>query len=154
MNQDFVWVRSKEDLANLTHLIIPGGESTTLRLLLQEFGMWEVLKLKIKNQELKILGTCAGAVLAVDFGLSCTLDRNAYGSQLHSFVDRLSSRVFPDFTGVFIRAPRFGDVSTPAKSLVVHNDVPVLVEQENILAATFHPEMTDDVRLHEYFLGY
>lgn len=153
LGQDFIWVRSKEDLESLTHLIVPGGESTTLRLLLQEYDMWEIIKTKVQSGNLQYFGTCAGVILASEFGLSVAVDRNAYGAQQSSFVDTLSSNIFPDLQGVFIRAPRFASVQDRVKILASYKDEPVLVEENNILGATFHPELTQDSRVHEYFLN-
>lgn len=154
LGQDFCWVRSLKDLQDLTHLIIPGGESTTLRLLLQSYGMWEVLQKKVQAEQLFLFGTCAGAILACDFGLQVRVDRNAYGAQQASFCDVLSSDLFPALEGVFIRAPRFVSVSEQVEVLAFYKHEPVLVRDKNILGATFHPELTGDRRVHEYFLGF
>ncbi len=109
MGVDFVWVRDLATLKGITHLIIPGGESTTMTKLLKEFGMWDFLQLAIRlrstnyagqvnNKKLAILGTCAGAILISrlfsDVGF--TVDRNAYGGQQSSFITKLESSGFTD----------------------------------------------------------
>jgi 5'-phosphate synthase pdxT subunit len=149
----FAFVRSKEDLAPITHLIIPGGESTVITKLLKDFGMWEVLEKKLSENKIKIFGTCAGAIICQKLGMDIKIDRNAYGAQQESFVDKLNSKLFPNLTGVFIRAPRILSVSQDAQILATWNKEPVLVKQKNFLAVTFHPELYNETRIHQYFLN-
>ena len=94
MGMDFIWVRSRTDLEGMTHLIIPGGESTTMEKLLREYEMWELLKSQTKKGSLKVFGTCAGAILCQKLGMPISIQRNAYGSQQHSFSAELKSKLF------------------------------------------------------------
>ena len=159
-----VLVRSVPDLEGLTHLILPGGESTTLHHLLELFGMFEPIRARASRGELALFGTCAGAILlGQDDGsrpqrfalLDAELERNAYGRQIDSFqtdidVDGLEGGAL---RATFIRAPRFANIGKHARVLARLNGEPVLVEQPGLLAATFHPELSGDDRLHARFLG-
>jgi len=159
-----VLVRSVEELAGLTHLILPGGESTSLHHLLELFGLREAIRERAAHGELALFGTCAGAILmGADDGtrpprmglLDATLARNAYGTQVDSFqaplqVDGLEGG---PLLARFIRAPRFTQVGPRARVLARFDGQPVLVEQEGLLAASFHPELVGDDRLHARFLG-
>lgn len=149
----FIYVRTKEDLKDLTHLIIPGGESTTLRKLLETYGMWESLKLKVESGKLKVFGTCAGAILCQYLGMDVEICRNGFGAQQSSFVAPLDSKKFPELQGVFIRAPRFLSVGNDVEVLASFKNEPVLVQQGPFLALSFHPELCDEARIHEYFLN-
>lgn len=150
---DFIYVRTKEDLQDLTHFIIPGGESTTLRKLLEAYRMWSVLESRIMNRELRVFGTCAGAILCQYLGLDVEICRNGFGAQQSSFIDSLDSEQFPELQGVFIRAPRFLSVGKGVKVLATFQKEPVLVEQGSFLALSFHPELCDEMRIHEYFFN-
>ncbi len=156
MGVDFVLVREKETLKDITHLIIPGGESTTLENLLKTFGMWEALQLAINRKQLSVLGTCAGAILISKLFPDCgfMVQRNAYGAQQSSFVDNLESTVFENLEGIFIRAPKLilDDKLTKTKILARYKGEPVLIEGEGFVAMSFHPELSSEVRIHEYFL--
>ncbi len=155
-------VRSPLALREVTHLVLPGGESTTLHHLLELFGMGELIRERYLAGELALLGTCAGAILlghAADPRerpprlelLDAQLERNAYGRQRESF----SAPIELDgqsLEGVFIRAPRFTHVGPNARVLAAHAGSPVLVEGPGLLAATFHPELGRDPRVHRRFL--
>ncbi|MCL4162926.1 UNVERIFIED_CONTAM: hypothetical protein GTU68_016303 [Idotea baltica] len=149
----FLWIRSKEDLKGLTHLIIPGGESTTLRKLLKAYEMWQEIISQVQDGTLKVFGTCAGAILLEDFGMDIKVDRNAYGAQQDSFQDVLDSDIFKNVEGVFIRAPKIIKKGKKVAVLARYKKEPVLVQERNLLAASFHPELTDDTSVHEYFLN-
>lgn len=149
----FIFVRTQAELKKITHLIIPGGESTTLTKLLNAFGLWQILKEKLADNQIKIFGTCAGAILCAKLGMGIEVQKNGYGSQLESFIDQLDSNLFPGLTGVFIRAPRFISVNPDVGILASHNNEPVLTRQNNFLAAAFHPELCGETRLHNYFLN-
>jgi pyridoxal 5'-phosphate synthase pdxT subunit len=162
-------VRRPSDLEGIVGLIIPGGESTVMSLLAREYGLYEPLK-DLGRRGLPIMGTCAGAILLgrgegppprlelapVD------LARNAYGTQIDSFTAPLSLEPFKEpFHGVFIRAPRItgpvpaaGDAPPGPRPEVLgsHDGSPVMVRIGNLLLLTFHPELTEDLRVHEYFL--
>ncbi|MBU1992145.1 pyridoxal 5'-phosphate synthase glutaminase subunit PdxT [Patescibacteria group bacterium] len=143
-----VLVKKPEDLRGLSGLIIPGGESTTISKLLRwyKFG-------NLKN--LPIFGTCAGAILLAKMGLlNAEVDRNAYGRQLDSFETGISVPILgkKKVEAIFIRAPKFKKVGKNVEVLAEYKSDPVFVRQGRILASTFHPELTDDMRIHEYFI--
>jgi 5'-phosphate synthase pdxT subunit len=155
-------VRAPCDLDGLTHLVLPGGESTTLHHLLALFGLDARIREAHAAGELALFGTCAGAILASrDTGerpprlglLDARVRRNAYGHQIDSFTRPLRIEGIEDpFPGVFIRAPRFTELGPSVRVLARDGDDPVLVEAPGVLAATFHPELTDDPTLHARFL--
>ena len=159
-------VRQRRHLEGLTHLVLPGGESTSIHHLLVLFDLWEELSARHRAGQLALFGTCAGAILlGQEEGvrpprlglLDAVLTRNAYGTQIDSFSEELHLEL-PDcksrpFHGVFIRAPRFCTVGAGAEVLATHAGEPVLVQGPALLAATFHPELTSDTTLHDYFLG-
>jgi 5'-phosphate synthase pdxT subunit len=165
LNAEVVEVRTPSAIQSLSALVIPGGESTTVGALMAKYGM--VQALKDKASEMPIFGTCAGMVLLAKEGgrmkegqpllglLDAKVIRNAYGRQKDSFESELDISVLgkESFHGVFIRAPALQNVWGDCKSLCVHDGRIVLARQDNILASAFHPELTDDTRLHEYFLG-
>jgi len=158
-----VEVKLPEDLDNIYGLIIPGGESTTMGKLMKEY---ELDKEIIRKYELgmPIYGTCAGAVLLAKniigssqpkLGLlDVSIKRNDYGRQLDSFETALNVSDFSTpFHGIFIRAPVIDVVHNGAKIMSHFNGKPVLIQQDNLLASTFHPELTDDMRVHQHFVG-
>ena len=157
-------VRRASELNGIGGLIIPGGESTTIGLLLQRFGLLEAIREAWRNG-LNIMGTCAGAILLSReivssdqprIGiLDATIERNAYGRQIDSFEAEVEVPRFgkPDVRGVFIRAPRFVAVGSSVEVIARFEDAPVIVQTKNVLALTFHPELTADRRIHEYFLA-
>lgn len=156
-------VRRPADLDGLTHLVLPGGESTTIAHLLRLFDLDRALVERYRAGTLSLFGTCAGAILlGGDDGtrprrlglLDAVCARNAYGRQIDSFVEALTIPALgpAPLPAVFIRAPKFSRVGPGAEVLAsVHGDA-VLVRGPRVLAATFHPELTDDVRLHRWFL--
>jgi 5'-phosphate synthase pdxT subunit len=156
-----VEVRSAQDLGNIDGLIIPGGESTTMMKLLDQEKMLEPIA--EFGQRRPIFGTCAGAILLASdvsnpvqnsLGLmDISVQRNGYGRQLDSRIARLHPEGFDhDLEAVFIRAPIIQRIGPDAKVLAKYQDDPVLVEQGRHMAATFHPELTDDPRVHLMFL--
>jgi 5'-phosphate synthase pdxT subunit len=153
-------VRAPEELDGLTHLVLPGGESTTLHHLLTRFGLWERIRVRARSGTLALFGTCAGAILLArtkdgsppTLGcLEATLERNAYGTQRDSFARDVSLEGEP-FPGVFIRAPRIVAAGPAVRVLADLEGEPVALEAPGLLATTFHPELTADARLHERFL--
>lgn len=157
-------VRAAEAIDDLDGLIIPGGESTTIGKLLERFGVGSRIQTAARLG-MPILGTCAGAILlskeivgSDQYRLSLmdtTVHRNAYGRQIESFEAHFAvpGLGIDDAVGVFIRAPVFERTAPTVEVLASFEGSPVLVRQESCVAATFHPELTDDTRIHEYFLS-
>jgi len=155
-------VKHVEDLAEIDGLIIPGGETTTMLKFLGE-GFGEKLK-EFAKQGKPVFGTCAGAILLAkevlnpaqeSLGLiDISIERNAYGRQVDSAVRQGECPELSDHPVemVFIRAPIIRRIGKGVKILGRAEELPVLVEQANILAATFHPELTEDEAVHRYFL--
>ena len=157
-------VRRPVDLAGIDGLVMPGGESTTMSSLLTSSGLFDELKPRISDG-LPVFGTCAGMILLATevldgrpdqrtFGtIDLTVRRNGYGRQLDSFeTDLVLDGPGDTFHGVFIRAPRVETVGPAVEVLASHDGVPVLVRQGRAMAASFHPELTPDTRLHEQFV--
>jgi 5'-phosphate synthase pdxT subunit len=154
-------VRAPHDLDGLTHLVLPGGESTTLHRLLALFGLWDELRERHRDGRLALFGTCAGAILLSRAAgekpptlalLDADVERNAYGRQVDSFTRpiELEERCFP---GVFIRAPRFTRVGALVRVLARDGEHPLALEAPGLLATTFHPELTDDPWFHRRFIA-
>lgn len=156
-------VRTVEQLEAVDALVIPGGESTTMLKLMSYYGLFEPLKAFAAAKP--IFGTCAGAILLAREVLSpsqaslnvldMTIERNAYGRQLASHIARLRGHALegePELEAVFIRAPIIRRVGDSGKILATHNGDPVLVDFGRHLVATFHPELTQDRRVHKLFL--
>ena len=155
-------VRKPEDLEECHGLIIPGGESTTMTKLINEIDMHDAL-LKF-SVDRPVFGTCAGMILMaakVDDGrvktlnlLDIEVERNAYGRQIDSFIDELdvttNGQAF-SMRGVFIRAPRIKNMGDGVEVLASVNGEPVLVQEGHHMAAAFHPELTGETRIHNYF---
>jgi 5'-phosphate synthase pdxT subunit len=147
-----VEVRRAEQLEGLDGLVIPGGESTTFMRLMRLYGLDEA----VQRFSGPVLGTCAGMIVLgrdhlglVDVGV----DRNAYGRQVASFEADLSLEADDEpLRGVFIRAPRVREVGEDVEVLAEHGREPVLLRQGRFIVASFHPELTDDTRVHERFL--
>jgi 5'-phosphate synthase pdxT subunit len=148
---EVIEVRLPEQLAGLDGLVIPGGESTTILRLASLYGLDEA----IRSFDAPIFGTCAGMILLdrAHLGLAdFEVDRNAYGRQVASFEADLELGDERPFRGVFIRAPRVRDAGPEVEVLAQLDGEPVLVRDGRVLAAAFHPELTDDPRIHERFL--
>ena len=156
-------VRQRKHLEGIDGLIIPGGESTTIGKLLDTLEMTEPVR-QLGREGLPIWGTCAGMiVLATDVGrpqttlglLDIVVRRNAFGSQLDSFETDLDVPALGEepFHAVFIRAPVVERAGEGVATLAALDDGTVVaVERDNLLATAFHPELTDDLRFHRYFL--
>lgn len=159
LNVDSAGVKTRQDLKRVDGLIVPGGESTTIMKMLNFAGMVADL---IQFASCKpILGTCAGSIilakklahpdlqtLAI---MDITVNRNAYGTQVDSFIDTVTFQN-KEIEAVFIRAPKILETGDGVEVLIRHRESPVLVRQNNLLACTFHPELTDDDTIHKYFL--
>ena len=152
LGADPVEVRKPEELAGLDGLVIPGGESTTFTRLMRLYGLEEA----VQSFERPILGTCAGLIVLdkEHLGLlDVDVRRNAYGRQVASFEADLDlPGEDAPLRGVFIRAPRVARTGEGVEVLAELDGEPVLLRQGRFLVATFHPELTDDTRVHELFL--
>ena len=152
LGAEAVEVRLPEQLDGLDGLVIPGGESTAITRLMRLYGLEEA----IRRFGGPIFGTCAGMILLdrAHLGLvDAEVDRNAYGRQVASFEAalRLDGDDEP-LTGVFIRAPRVRETGPGVEVLAERDGEPVLLRDGRYLVASFHPELTDDTRVHERFL--
>jgi 5'-phosphate synthase pdxT subunit len=142
-------LRSLDDVEGLTGLIIPGGESTVMKMFMKTYGLDEWLKRRSTDENFQIYGTCAGMILLADLGLlDATVERNAYGRQLDSFVVDVDVSDVGQVSGHFIRAPKIVNMESAVEVLAEHKGVPVLVRQGNIWASSFHPELAGDSRIH------
>jgi 5'-phosphate synthase pdxT subunit len=152
LGADVVEVRKPEQLDGLDGLVIPGGESTTFMRLMRLYGLDEA----VRRFEQPVFGTCAGMIVLdrKHLGLvDLVVDRNAYGRQVASFeADLALAGQDEPLRGVFIRAPRVREVGDGVEVLAEHGGEPVLVRDGRFLVASFHPELTDDTRVHERFL--
>lgn len=155
-------VKHVEELEDLDGLVMPGGESTTMRRLIDRYGFLEPLQ-RFHEAGKPIFGTCAGLILLAeriedqDYNhlgiMDMTAKRNAFGRQRESFEAALMIEgVGDDFVGVFIRAPYIKEVGENVEVLAKFNDHIVAARQGHLLASAFHPELTDDARFHRYFV--
>lgn len=155
-------VRTITDLDAVDALVMPGGESSTMSHLLTSSGLFTAIADRINNG-MPVFGTCAGMILlASDIldgrpdqksfsAIDISVRRNAYGRQIDSFENDVVTS-FGTFHGVFIRAPKIERIGPAVEVLGTHDDEAVIVRQGNALAAAFHPELTDDSRLHQFFI--
>lgn len=159
-------VRRPSELEGLDGLVVPGGESTAMARLAAPVHLMPAIRQRL-DEGMAVFGTCAGLILTADTvsdaealvgferigGLGVVVRRNAYGSQLHSFEDHLDvTGLDAPLPAVFIRAPIIEDITSPdVEVLAEAHGNPVAVRQGRILAASFHPELTPDFRLHELF---
>lgn len=156
-------VRKPEQLEGVDGIIIPGGESTTIGKLMEQYGLMELIR-DMANKGVPVFGTCAGLVLLAKeienstqprLGLmDIVVVRNGFGRQVESFETDLEINIlgFSPFRGVFIRAPYIKKISPNIGILASYDDKIVFARQGNLLACSFHPELTDDLRVHRYFL--
>ena len=157
-------IRSVEDLVSVTHLIIPGGESTVMSRFLDVTGVGKEIRRRVKDNSLAVYGTCAGAILVARkitgknppraLGLiDIAVDRNAYGTQAQSFAADLAVRGMKNrVSAAFIRAPVITRAGKTVDVLATNRGNPVLVREGRVLAGTFHSEVRADLRVHESFL--
>ena len=152
LGADPLEVRKPEQLEGLDGLVVPGGESTTFMRLMRLYGLDEA----IRAFDRPILGTCAGMIVLGNDHLGLAnveVDRNAYGRQVSSFeADLKLAGEDEPLRGVFIRAPRVRATGDDVEVLAEHDGQPVLVRDGRILVASFHPELTEDSRVHKLFL--
>ncbi|WP_102348050.1 pyridoxal 5'-phosphate synthase glutaminase subunit PdxT [Bacillus sp. Marseille-P3661] len=157
-----VIIKRVEQLTDIDGLVIPGGESTTMRRLIDKYNFLEPLQ-EFGRSGNPMFGTCAGLILLADeivgqetahLGLmDIRVERNAFGRQRESFEASLMVKdVGTDFIGVFIRAPRIIEVGETVEVLCKHNGAIVAARDGHYLASSFHPELTDDNRLTAYFV--
>jgi 5'-phosphate synthase pdxT subunit len=162
-------VRYREQLAEISGIILPGGESTTMIHLLKLNQLWNPLKEFVKTKP--TWGICAGSILLASRvtnppqesleALEVEIERNSYGRQNESFIDKLNpSELWKSFSsgadpieGVFIRAPKFKKIQSDIQILFEHRGEAVMIQKNNCLASTFHPELTDSTLIHQYFLN-
>lgn len=156
-------IKKKEQLAEIDGLILPGGESTTMRRLINQYDFFEPLQ-QFGKKGKPIFGTCAGLILLATeiVGqdnahlqlMHMKVERNAFGRQKDSFEAELQiSGVAEDFQAVFIRAPFIVEVGNQVEVLATHNDAIVAAKEGHYLCSAFHPELTDDDRLTQYFVN-
>ena len=158
-------VNDKKDIEIVDALIIPGGESSTILKVLYELDLYENLNKRIKENDLPIMGTCAGCIiLAKDIVnnigdmkllkiMDFQIERNAFGRQKESFEKYINIKNFDTpFKGVFIRAPIIRKVWGDCKILAKIENKIVIVKQGKNMALSFHPELTNDNRIHKFFL--
>ena len=159
-------VRTAADLAEVDALVMPGGESTTMAHLLATNELFEPLAARLAAG-MPVFGTCAGMILLAtevldgragqrSFGvIDIAVRRNGYGRQVDSFEDDIDVEGLDEpFHVVFIRAPKVERVGEGVSVLAQHRGVPVLARQGTVLVASFHPELTDDLRLHGLFVSF
>ncbi len=159
-------VKNQDELAEVSGLIIPGGESTTIGKLIKVSGLSGPIKERSKNGTLAVFGTCAGMVLmARDVAdgskdqpkldlMNTRVKRNAFGRQKESFETELDFKGFDrTLTGVFIRAPIILEAGDDVEILARLSEGIVAARQANLLATSFHPELTGDARLHQLFVN-
>lgn len=158
-----VEIRTPAQLDTVEALLMPGGESSTMSQLLESSGLFDAIAQRLADG-MPTFGTCAGMILLASevldgrsdqrnfSAIDISVRRNAFGRQVDSFESTISTAV-GEFQGVFIRAPRIERVGAGVEIVGALGDEPVLVRQGNVLAASFHPELTSDARLHEYFVS-
>jgi len=170
---EVVLVRGVDGLNNSDALIIPGGESTTISKLVTKFGLYDRIRERVVAEDFPVMGTCAGSIMLASRGgievektgtkllglMDCGVDRNAFGRQRESFelplvIDGIAGKEEP-FPGVFIRAPLITEVRGDCKALCTMPDGSGIIaaKQNRLLGLVFHPELTDDLRLHKYFIN-
>ena len=167
---DALAVKTKQEIESISALVIPGGESTTISKLARSFDLFDVIKDRIRNG-MPTYGSCAGMILlankvedAIDGqesfgGINMVVRRNAFGRQVDSFETDLKFKGItePKVRAVFIRAPWVESVGSEVEVLAEINDSfgvsrPIAVRQANLLATSFHPELTGDNRVHRFFV--
>jgi 5'-phosphate synthase pdxT subunit len=158
-------IKKKEEIDEIDALIIPGGETTTISKVLYKSGIFDSISKRIKKSNLPVMGTCAGCVLlssdlihnSKNVKLLSAMDmqvkRNAFGRQKESFEKNIDIKGFTSsYNAVFIRAPVIEKIWGDCEILSVIDKKIVMAKQDNLLAVSFHPELTDDLRIHKYFL--
>lgn len=154
-------IRRASELDELDALILPGGESTTIALLARTYGIIDPIREKIKDG-FPVYGSCAGMILLANTvldgvegqetfgGIDMTVRRNAFGRQVESFEEEIEF-AHHRINGVFIRAPWVESIGEGVEVLATEGEHPVAVRQGRLLATSFHPEITGDLRVHQFF---
>ncbi|MBN2599993.1 MAG: pyridoxal 5'-phosphate synthase glutaminase subunit PdxT [Candidatus Thermoplasmatota archaeon] len=158
-------VRQPRDIDACDALIVPGGESTTISRILNNSGMYRVIRERMNHHDIAIMGTCAGCVLLAKEltdtsseirlleAMDMQVERNAYGRQKESFEQSLQIKGFSTpYHAVFIRAPLITKTWGDCEILATAGKEIVMARQDKYLALSFHPELTDDLRIHRFFL--
>ena len=165
LGAESIYVRSTYDLKKCSSLILPGGESTTMSLLLSRYKLDKsIYDFSIDHS---IFGICAGSILMSKKSYDSRIKnldiikmdslRNAWGNQIHSFSDYIdlnSDLNINEFNATFIRAPKFKNIDSSCEVLATYNSEPVLIKNKRHFAASFHPEIGNDTRIFEYFLNF
>ena len=162
-----ILVKNKEDVKQIDGLILPGGESTTISRLILKTGIHDMILKRVENKDLPIMGTCAGSILLAKKIknqqkkniktleiMDMEIERNAFGRQKESFETDIKIKgLDAPFHAVFIRAPIIRKTWGSCKPLSnLNKETIIAAQQDNLIALTFHPELTDDTRIHKYFL--
>ena len=157
-------VKKADEIEAIDALIIPGGESTTIAKLARIFGVFDSIQKRIASG-MPVYGSCAGLILLANKvidgiegqetfgGLDITARRNAFGRQVHSFEGEIEFKGIGKLNGVFIRAPWVEEIGEGVEVLATSHGHPVAVRRGNILATSFHPELTSDYAVHKYFVS-
>ncbi len=162
---EIILAKTKKDLEDAQGIIIPGGESTTINKLLKETGMDKEI-IHLAKKDIPILATCAGMIIISSAGdnqckktgkllglVDMTVNRNAFGTQKHSFEKELDVKGIGRLNAVFIRAPAVTRLDDPDAEILARVDETIVaVRKRNIIALAFHPELTDDTKIHRWFL--
>lgn len=169
LGYESIRVKTKEDLDRVSHLVLPGGESTTIGKLLNRTGLDKEIVKRVKSKTLTVYGTCAGAILLAkqvdsqipvhNLGLlDVHISRNAYGSQIASFTEKLEFKpTQKPFQATFIRAPKILSYGHDLEVLVekpgLDPDPACMLRKDNVIISTFHPEYARPAVVHEWFLS-
>jgi 5'-phosphate synthase pdxT subunit len=158
-------IKNKQEINNIDALVFPGGESTTISRILYKSEFSDAISKRIKENNFPIMGTCAGCVILASemtdntqnvkllYAMDTHVKRNAFGRQRESFEKNINIKGFTEpYNAVFIRAPVIEKVWGNCEILAEVDKKIVMARQGNLLALSFHPELTDDLRIHKYFL--
>lgn len=163
LNVESIRVKYPKQLSSCDGLVIPGGESTSMSKLIRKYRFTKPIKSFAEKKP--VFGTCAGLILMSSFAgdskieqlniLNIDVERNSWGRQINSFSKsfnvNLKNKI--NYDGVFIRAPKITSIKNSVKILAEIENEPVFIQDKNHLGAAFHPELTDDTRIHEYFIS-
>lgn len=161
LNVDWIYVRQPNELKQIDGLILPGGESPVMLKLMHENNLYSAVE-NLQKRSIPIFGTCAGAILLAKYVtpwqaslgfIDATIERNAYGRQLASHIAYGDCVLKTEpLEMVFIRAPQIHSIASSAQIIAAYQGKPVCVRQNHYVMATFHPELTCDFTLHQYFV--